>query len=99
MNGWIGGSAGEDGNERGESRNRTRVPFEVRAAGHDLYASPRGGRTAGVKPTASSNRMDAVRLLKKSLGESGHGKVIRSGGDRTTFQGLAEMLIKESRAH
>jgi integrase len=51
------------------------------------------------EPTASSNRMDAVRLLKKRLGESGHGKLISRDVDRTTFEDLAEMLINDYRAN
>jgi integrase len=51
------------------------------------------------EPTASANRMDAVRLLKKRLGESGHGKVISRDVDRTTFEDLAEMLINDYRAN
>jgi integrase len=51
------------------------------------------------EPTESSNRMDAVRLLKKRLGESGQGKVISRDIERTTFEDLAAMLVNDYRAN
>jgi len=42
--------------------------------------------------TDSANRTDAVRLLKRRLGEAGRGKVIGPDVERTTFEDLAGML-------
>jgi integrase len=49
--------------------------------------------------TDSANRMDAVRLLKRRLGETGRGKVIGPDVERTTFEDLAGMLLNDYRAN
>jgi len=43
--------------------------------------------------------MDAVRLLKRRLGETGRGKVIGPDVERTTFEDLAGMLLNDYRAN
>lgn len=43
----------------------------------------------------SSNRMDAVRLLKRRLGEIGRGQLIGRDAERVTFEDLAKGLIND----
>ena len=47
----------------------------------------------------STHRPDAVRLLKKRLGDIGTGRPVGPALERTTFEHLAEMLLNDYRAN
>jgi integrase len=49
--------------------------------------------------SGSSSRAEAVRLLKKRLGEIGHGRLIGPDVERTTFEDLARMLTDDYRVN
>ena len=47
----------------------------------------------------SQSRADAVKLLKRKLGEIGHGHHVSPDVERTTFETLAEMLLTDYRVN
>jgi len=49
------------------------------------------------EPAGSTNRADAVRLLKRRLGELGAGRFVGRAVEKTTFDDLAEMLLTDFR--
>jgi integrase len=49
--------------------------------------------------SGSTNRTDAVRLLKRRLGEIGRGQVIGPDVSRTTFEDLTAMLLNDYKAN
>lgn len=49
--------------------------------------------------SGSSNRVDAVKLLRRRLEEMGRGRLIGPDVERTTFQDLAQMLLNDYRAN
>jgi len=49
--------------------------------------------------SGSHNRADAVRLLKRKLGEIGQGRLISPDVERTTFDDLADMLLTDYRVN
>jgi integrase len=47
----------------------------------------------------SINRADAIKLLKRRIGEAGQGRTIGPQAEKTTFAHLAQMLIDDYRAN
>jgi integrase len=47
----------------------------------------------------STDRADAVRLLRRRMGEIGQGRRIAPSVERTTFEDLAELLLEDYRAN
>ncbi len=49
--------------------------------------------------SGSSNRADAVKLLKRRIGEAGQGRLVGPQAEKTTFAQLAQMLIDDYRVN
>lgn len=47
--------------------------------------------------SGSSNRADAVKLLKRRIGEAGQGRVLGPQAEKTTFKQLTQMLLDDYR--
>jgi hypothetical protein len=49
--------------------------------------------------SGSSNRVDAVKLLKRRIGDAGQGRTIGPQAEKTRFKQLTQMLIDDYRAN
>jgi len=49
--------------------------------------------------SGSSNRADAVKLLKRRIGEAGQGRVLGPQAEKTTFKQLAQLLLDDYRVN
>ena len=49
--------------------------------------------------SGSSNRADAVKLLKRRIGEAGQGRVLGPQAEKTTLKQLAQLLLDDYRAN
>ena len=47
----------------------------------------------------STNRADAVKLLKRRIGEAAHGQIVGPLADKTTFKDLEQMLLDDYRSN
>ena len=54
---------------------------------------------ATTETTGSTNRADAVRLLKKRIGDAANGKPVGAVIQRLTFKDLAEMIVTDYKAN
>jgi hypothetical protein len=79
----------------------TRLRTQHRPPRRHRHAGPAGGSPCrtGAKRSHSTTRADAVRLLKRSLGEIRRGRLIGPDVVRTTFSDLAAMLVTDYRAN